>query len=121
MTIGRPSGAGRKPSKYGNTRVTHDGMQFDSRREMERYCHLRVMERAGLISELTRQVPFELAPAVKILGRKRPALRYVADFVYREAGAAVLTIEDVKGTVTEGYRIKRHLMAVLGFEIKETR
>jgi hypothetical protein len=45
----------------------------------------------------------------------------VADFVYREADAAALTIEDVKGTVTEGYRIKRHLMAVLGFEIKETR
>jgi hypothetical protein len=45
----------------------------------------------------------------------------VADFVYLESGAAKETIEDVKGKVTEGYRIKRHLMAALGFVIKEIR
>ncbi|MDR3381757.1 DUF1064 domain-containing protein [Cupriavidus basilensis] len=121
MTIGRPSRAVRKPSKYGNERVELDGQTFDSRREMERYCHLKLLQRAGRISDLRCQVAFELAPAVRIQGRKRPALRYVADFVYREAGAAGDTVEDVKGKVTEGYRIKRHLMAVLGFEIKETR
>lgn len=88
---------------------------------MERYCHLKLLQRAGRISGLRCQVVFELAPAVRVQGRKRPALRYVADFVYREAGAAVDTVEDVKGKLTDAYRIKRHLMAVLGFEIKETK
>lgn len=95
-------------------------MKFDSRREMERYCHLVQMEKAGLISDLRCQVVFDLAPAVVIQGRKRPALRYVADFVYRDA-AGEEVIEDVKGKVTEGYRIKRHLMAVMGIEIKEVK
>lgn len=121
MGIGRPSGAARKPSKYRNERSEIDGQTFHSVREMERYCHLKLLQRAGRISELRCQVPFELAPAVVVQGRKRPPLRYVADFVYREAGAAALTIEDVKGAVTDVYRIKRHLMAVLGFEIKETK
>jgi len=96
-------------------------MSFDSRREFARYLELALHERVGQISDLRRQVVFELAPAVVIQGRKRPALRYIADFVYREDGADRDTVEDVKGKLTEGYRIKRHLMAVLGFEIKEIR
>ncbi len=96
-------------------------MTFDSKREWQRYLELRTLERAGEISELRRQVDFELAPAVVIKGRKRPALRYRADFVYREKGATEGTVEDVKGKETEGYRIKRHLMAVKGIQIKETK
>lgn len=111
----------RRPSKYGNERVTWNGQKFDSRREMERYSRLLTLERAGEIEQLERQVVFILAPAVVIDGRKRPPLRYVADFTYVERGAKVKTIEDVKGQITEGYRIKRHLMAVMGFEIKETK
>ncbi|AGW94618.1 hypothetical protein N234_31715 [Ralstonia pickettii DTP0602] len=101
--------------------MTVNGETFDSQREMERYHHLRILQRAGQISQLERQVVFILAPAVFIGGRKRPPLRYVADFTYVEQGATVKTIEDVKGKVTEGYRIKRHLMAALGFEVKETK
>ena len=119
--IGRPSGKAGKPSKYGNTRLTVGGESFDSQREMERYHHLRILQRAGKISELQRQVVFILAPAVVIGGRKRPPLKYVADFTYVEQGAAVKTVEDVKGHITEGYRIKRHLMAAMGIQIKEVR
>ncbi|KWR88795.1 FAA1, Long-chain acyl-CoA synthetase [Cupriavidus sp. IDO] len=96
-------------------------MTFDSKREWQRYLELRTLERAGEIESLQRQVAFELAPAVVIQGRKRPALRYIADFVYREKGETWATVEDVKGKVTEGYRIKRHLMAVRGIQIKEVR
>lgn len=95
-------------------------MSFDSKREFARYLELALHERVGQISDLRRQVVFELAPAVVIQSRKRPALRYIADFVYQD-GAGKAVIEDVKGKLTEGYRIKRHLMAVLGFEIKEIR
>lgn len=80
-----------------------------------------LLQGAGMISNLRCQVAFELAPGVVINGRRRPALKYIADFVYLEAGSTRETIEDVKGMVTDGYRIKRHLMASLGFVIKEIR
>lgn len=101
--------------------MTFEGLYFDSKRELHRYVLLQELVRAGAITDLRRQVPFELAPGVSINGRRRPPLRYVADFVYRERGSAIDTIEDVKGVVTEAYRIKRHLMTAAGFVIREIR
>ena len=121
--IGEMFGVGikRKPSKYRNKRVEFNGEKFDSKRELARYQELLLLQRAGKISELRRQVSFLLSPAVVIQGRMRPALRYVADFVYRPHDSPVAVVEDVKGRITEGYRIKRHLMAALGIEIKEVK
>ena len=49
--------------------------------------------------------------------RTKPAIRYVADFVYVEKGAEV--IEDVKGVLTPEFKIKRHLMkALLGMDVR---
>lgn len=121
-SVGRRKGApAAKRSKYGNQRLTFEGLYFDSKRELHRYVLLQELVRAGAITDLRRQVPFELAPGVSINGRRRPPLRYVADFVYRERGSAIDTIEDVKGVVTEAYRIKRHLMTAAGFVIREIR
>lgn len=110
-------------AKYRNKKTQINGDKFDSKAEGARYVQLRRMQEAGLIANLRRQVSFELAPAVKIPGKHRmsPPLRYFADFVYEQDGKEI--IEDVKGQekVTEGYRIKRHLMAVLGFHIVEIR
>ncbi len=106
-----------KPAKYRNQRCEHEGVKFDSRRECARWIELSRQQAAGEISELERQVVFVLAEAVVISGRKKPALRYVADFVYERDGKTV--IEDVKGHITEGYRIKRHLMAARGLQIVE--
>ncbi|WP_238945818.1 DUF1064 domain-containing protein [Vandammella animalimorsus] len=108
--------------KYGNQRVTTEaGERFDSKAEYRHWLHLRVLEQAGRIRDLRRQVAFELAPAVVLGGRRKPALRYVADFVYLdEAGRQV--VEDVKGAVTPVWQIKRHLMAAVhGIEVKEVR
>jgi len=93
--LGRASGPAAKPSKYGNTKVIYEGMKFDSRRELTRWLHLVALQKAGELSELERQVVFVLAPAVVIQGKRRPALRYVADFVYTDAGGNTVT-EDVK-------------------------
>lgn len=119
--IGHAGAPARKPSKYGNERVTVGAESFDSKREMERYHHLLILQRAGRIQQLQRQVVFILSPAVVIGGRKRPPLKYVADFTYVEEGATVKTVEDVKGVITKEYRIKRHLMAAMGIQIKEVR
>ena len=113
--LGKP----RQP-KYRNVRTsTGDGITHDSKREAAHWEMLKLLERSGQISELQRQVSFELAQAVVLDGRKRPPLRYVADFVYIDSAGQVV-VEDVKGVRTQGYRIKRHLMrAVHGIEVRE--
>lgn len=113
----KPAAPGK--SKYGNQKCESAGIRFDSKREMMRWHDLVQMQARGEISELELQVPFVLADPVVIGGRKRPALRYVADFVYEQGGETV--VEDVKGRITEGYRIKRHLMAARGITIKEVK
>lgn len=106
-----------KPSKYRNRRCEHEGITFDSRRELDRWIQLCRERDVGAISELERQVVYVLANPVVIDGRIKPALRYVADFVYERDGKTV--IEDVKGVITAEYRIKRHLMAARGLQIVE--
>ena len=92
-----------------------DGQVFDSQKEYNRWCNLRLLERAGKISDLKRQVSYELIP--KQNGER--ACSYVADFVYNEDGKTV--VEDCKGFRTEGYKIKRKLMLwVHNIKIKET-
>lgn len=109
----------KKQSKYRNQKVTIDGITFDSKREGERYRQLSMLESAGKIQYLTLQPVYELAPAVTIQGKKKQALRYVADFRYIENGKTV--VEDVKGMKTDIYIIKRHLMKHLhGIDILET-
>ena len=107
-------------SKYGNKKITTaNGIKFDSLAELNRWSHLQLLERSGHISELRRQVVFEMVPSVKFAGaaRARPAIRYIADFVYQERGVEV--IEDVKGVETPEFKIKRHLMkALLGLEVR---
>lgn len=109
-------------SKYANKKTLIDGIWFDSKKEAARYQDLKLLQAAKVISDLKVQQFFELAPSVVIQGRKRPPLRYKADFTYfddRQGGGFV--VEDVKGFRTEGYRIKRHLMkAVHGIEVLET-
>ena len=109
-------------SKFGNKKTLIDGIWFDSKKEANRYIELKLLQSAKIIRNLMTQQVFELAPSVVIQGRKRPPLRYKADFTYfddRQQGQFV--VEDTKGFKTEGYKIKRHLMkAVHDIEILET-
>ncbi len=103
-------------NKYGARKVkAPDGQVFDSQREYDRWCVLRLLERAGRISDLRRQVSYELIPKQ---GTMR-ACSYIADFTYQEHGK--LVVEDCKGYKTEAYKIKKKLMLwVHGIRIKET-
>lgn len=106
--------------KYANNRTEIDGQTFDSKAEARYWTHLQIRLKAGEISNLRRQVAFELAPSVIIAGRKRPPLRYIADFVWEEGGKTV--VADVKGPMPDAYRIKRHLLkAVHDIDILEIR
>ena len=105
--------------KYGNRKVERDGIVFDSVKECQRYCELKLMQRAGMISDLQLQVPYELIPTQRIDGKlAEKALNYVADFVYKQNGQTV--VEDTKGMRTRDYIIKRKLMLwVHGIRIVE--
>lgn len=98
--------------KYGNRKVIHDGIEFDSMKEAHRYCELKLMQRAGVISDLQLQVSFEVIPAQKVEFPdgvvKERAVNYIADFVYKQNGQTV--VEDTKGMRTKEYIIKRKLM-----------
>lgn len=107
-------------NKYRNTKTTADGITFDSRKEAKRYQELRLLEKAGEISDLQRQVPFLLIPVQRIGGKvAERAVQYKADFVYTDHGETV--VEDTKGIRTGEYIIKRKLMLyVHGIRIRET-
>ena len=101
-------------SKYKSKPTVIDGIRFASRKEAQRYTELRLLERAGQISGLRLQVPYELIPKH---GRER-AIKYIADFVYNEDGQTI--VEDVKGYRTDVYKLKRRLMYErYGIEIRE--
>jgi hypothetical protein len=102
-------------SKYHSVKSVVDNITFDSRREANRYCELKLLERAGEIRNLQRQVRFELAPPVRLAtGRMKPAIRYFADFTYNDLKHdGVLVVEDVKSLPTaekEVFRLKLHLL-----------
>ena len=100
-------------SKYGNKKISVDGKKFDSKREADRYCELKLLVRAGVIQDMQMQVKFELIPSQKDESGKvieRP-IYYIADFVYTENGKIV--VEDAKGFKTKDYILKRKLMLYL--------
>ena len=84
------------------------GERFDSKREYRRWKELQLMEKAGEISSLKRQVPFELVCAHPP-EFKRP-IKYIADFVYIDERSSHVVVEDAKGMKTPAYNIKKRLM-----------
>lgn len=108
-------------NKYHNRKTEIDGVTYDSAKEARRGAELRMMERAGVISDLCAQVRYTLIPSQKRSGKvvERPVY-YVADFVYTENGETV--VEDVKSpaTRTREYIIKRKLLLwEYGLQVKE--
>ena len=106
-------------SKYNSSKITIGGNTFDSQKEYRRFCELSLLEKVGKVTDLQRQVKFELIPAQRIDGKVvERSCNYVADFVYTENGKRV--VEDTKGYKTKDYIIKRKLMLyVHGIRIRE--
>lgn len=121
-------------TKYNNKKIEADGVVYDSKREYERWLILKEAEKQGIITDLQRQVKFELIPAVieeyvvhlktkdKIKTRvlQRP-ITYTADACYYKDGEYV--VEDLKVSPkvkTDKYILKNKMMfALKGIRIKE--
>lgn len=131
-------------TKLNNQSIVIDGIEFDSKKEGNRYCELKLLERTGAISNLECQKRFELIPAqfetvetgeyYKVGDKKgqpktkrvciEQSVVYIADFVYQEDGKTI--VEDVKGfrdTSSATYAkfvLKRKMMLwIHGIKIKE--
>lgn len=122
-------------NKYYSKKVEVNGIVFDSKKEAKRYSELLLLEKAGVIRDLQRQVKFILIPAQNEVferyGKKGQRLKdgqrciekecaYIADFVYFDLNLNTKVVEDTKGFRTKDYIIKRKLMLwVHGIRIKE--
>lgn len=125
----------RKASKYHSKKVVTPDGEFDSKKEYRRFRDLYLLQEAGEIRGLRRQVSYLLIPEQREPdetgprgGVKRGRLierkvEYVADFVYteRQDGCWTEVVEDCKGMKTREYIIKRKLMLyVHGIRLRET-
>ncbi len=121
-------------SKYKAKKTVVNGIEFDSRKEAQRYSELQLLARAGKIANLEMQKRFELIPAqyeqFERYGKNgnrlqdgtrcvERAVYYVADFVYTDEDGRQI-VEDTKGVRTKDYVIKRKLMLYAhGIKVRE--
>lgn len=105
--------------KYHSTKITSADGVFDSKKEYKRWLELKQMQDEGTITNLQRQVSYELIPKQKLNNKVvERACTYKADFVYEYDGS--LVVEDTKGFRTADYIIKRKLMLYThGIRIRE--
>lgn len=115
----RPSGVSvadmdkPKRQKYGNRKVTIDGMKFDSQHEADVYFGTLLPSwKCGTYKLLARQVPFDLPGGIK----------YIADFLTVSMDGHVSVI-DAKSVATRKNRVyinkKKQMRACWGIEIVE--
>ena len=94
--------------KFGAISEEVDGVKFASKKEAGRYGELKLLQRAGEISDLQLQPRFMLQPAFTKNGKKYRAIYYQADFIYTSKGGERI-VEDVKGYKTDEFRLKEKL------------
>lgn len=92
----------KKKSKYGSERIQVDGIWFDSRKEANRYCDLKVLTQAGEVIQFFRQVPIDLPGGIV----------YRLDFLVLWAGGRI-GYEDTKGYRTPEYKLKKKQVEAL--------
>ena len=103
-------------NKYGAVKTQVDGITFDSKHEAEVWCELKLMQRAGIIRDLERQVKYELIPKTDLFR----ASVYIADFRYYDCETEKTVVADAKGVRTKDYLLKKKLMYWLhGIEVRE--
>lgn len=105
-----------KKSKYRNRIVKTEEGVFKSEWEYERWCELKLLQRAGRITDLKKQVKFVLID--KLEGQR--GMAYFADFTYYENGEYIVEDTKSKPTKTNTYKIKKKLMFErYGIKIRE--
>ena len=94
-------------NKYRNKKVIVEDYVFDSIEESRRYKELKLLLRAGKISNLELQPHFLLQDSFKKNGKTYRKIEYIADFKYIENEKTI--VEDVKGIQTDVFKLKHKL------------
>jgi hypothetical protein len=94
------------PHKYHARATTIDGLRFPSQAEARRYRELKTLLAAGHIQNLRVHTRWPLIVQGYDCGT------YESDFDYLN-GQGQLVVEDVKGVITDLYRLKKKLMCAL--------
>lgn len=90
-------------------------------RKLNRYSELKLLEKAGLIKDLTLQPRFNLQESFKKNEKSTWKIDYIADFMYFDNEEQRTIVEDVKGYKTDVYKLKKKLFErkYRDLEIKE--
>ena len=84
----------RRPNKYFAKKTLAFGLKFDSKWEAERWGQLKAMEKAGVVTQLERQIKYELSiNDVKICN--------------------YIVVEDAKGILTPEFKLKQKMMKAI--------
>jgi len=94
-------------SKYNAIKTEVDGYIFASRKEAARYSELKILEKAGEISDL------ELQPQYPCTVNSKLICKYIADFRYTSNKRGNVVIEDAKGFKTPVYRLKKKMVEAI--------
>jgi hypothetical protein len=89
---------------FGDFDGVKQNIVFDSKKEMRRFCELRLLQRTGRITDLVLQKRFLLLDKLN----DERAIHYRADFVYKNKNGENIC-EDVKGFRTTEYILKRKM------------
>lgn len=96
-------------SRLGKLKRTYDGILFDSQLECRFYTeYLLPKLKSGTITNIARQVRYELLPSFVYKNKKQRAIEYVSDFdvLYSDGRFVVI---DVKGMIKPVDRLKSKL------------
>lgn len=107
----------RRRQKYGNAITEYRGRKYHSRKEARRAAQLDLLEAAGRVRNIRRQVKYQLKIGEQVI------CSYIADFCYEsyDHGSWTPVVEDVKGVRTREYLLKKRLVkALLDIDIVET-
>lgn len=97
-------------SKYRAKKVNYQGLVFDSKFELTYYVYLQELVKQGKITNLQRQVNYELVPRQTDENNKFKyhPVEYKSDFEYDDCEQIHHTV-DTKGFKTTDFRIKQKL------------
>ena len=107
-----------KKSKYNNVKTIIDGITFDSKKEAAYYNTLKLLKRAGEVTQIDLQPEFPYniyctVPGVNDGSRVfAKQYKYIADFrvTYKDGRVEII---DVKGVKTSIYRQKKKIVEAI--------
>ena len=95
-------------TKYHSRKTVVDGIPFDSKLEAERFIQLKLLRKAGEISDLKLKPQFQIFKGYTDpdTGERHGSRYYEADFQYLDLRSHCVIVEDTKGIETDVFRLK---------------